>query len=150
LVWSAPEGLQAELDRAAVHWAKVLATLDPAEHFELRGQYVMLSAFRRGLVGTRRLGAAIQERLATTEHGTPRVTPIIIEENSHELRVYNGDFAMLVDGQPRIATVQSDADGFREIVEARLPQFSDAFALSVHKAQGSEFDEVLVVLPPED
>ena len=150
VVWSAPEGLQAELDRAAFHWAKVLATLDPAEHFELRGQYVMLSAFRRGRVGTRRLGAAIQERLATTEHGTPRVTPIIIEENSHELRVYNGDFAMLVDGQPPTATVESDADGFRKIVEARLPQFSDAFALSVHKAQGSEFDEVLVVLPRED
>jgi exodeoxyribonuclease V alpha subunit len=150
VVWNAPEGLQSELDRAAVHWAKVLATVDPAEHFELRGQYVILSAFRRGRVGTRRLGAAIQERLATTQHGAPRVTPIIIEANSHELRVYNGDFAMLVDGQPPTATVQTDADGFRKIAEARLPQFSDAFALSVHKAQGSEFDEVLVVLPRED
>jgi exodeoxyribonuclease V alpha subunit len=49
-----------------------------------------------------------------------------------------------------MATVQSDADVFRQIAVARLPQFSDAFALSVHKAQGSEFDEVLVVLPDED
>lgn len=57
---------------------------------------------------------------------------------------------MLVDGQPPTATVQSDTDGFREIAEARLPRFSDAFALSVHKAQGSEFDEVLLVLPEED
>ncbi len=57
---------------------------------------------------------------------------------------------MLVDGDPPIATVQSDADGFLDIAVARLPQFSDAFALSVHKAQGSEFDEVLVVLPDQD
>jgi exodeoxyribonuclease V alpha subunit len=150
VVWSSSVGLQAELDRAGAHWTKALATLDPEEHFELRGRYVMLSPFRRGSIGTQRLGAAIQERLPSPANGTPRVTPIIIEENSHELRVYNGDFAMLVDGEPPTAAVQSDADGFREIAEARLPRFSDAFALSVHKAQGSEFDEVLVVLPEED
>ena len=57
---------------------------------------------------------------------------------------------MLVEGEPSIATVQSEAEGFREIAEARLPRYSDAFALSVHKAQGSEFDEVLFVLPDED
>ena len=150
LVWSPPDGLQGELDRAAAHWAKALATLDPAEHFELRGRYVMLTPFRRGAIGTQRLGSAIQERLPSPAIDTPRVTPIIIEQNSHELRVYNGDFAMLVGSEPATATVQSDTDGFREIAEARLPRFSDAFALSVHKAQGSEFDEVLVVLPEED
>jgi len=150
VVWSPSDGLQAELDRAAAHWAEVLATLDPEEHFKLRGRYVMLSPFRRGAIGTQRLGSAIQERLPSPAIGTPRVTPIIIEQNSHELRVYNGDFAMLVGGEPPTATVQSDGDGFREIAEARLPQFSEAFALSVHKAQGSEFDEVLVVLPEQD
>ena len=150
VLWASSQGLQAELDRAASHWSKVLATDNPGEHFELRDRYVVLSPFRRGRVGTRQLGSAIRDRLPSLDAGTPRVTPIIIEENSHELRVYNGDFAMLIDGEPPTATVQSDADGFREITEARLPRFSDAFALSVHKAQGSEFDEVLVVLPEED
>lgn len=150
VVWSPSDRLHEELDRAAAHWAKALATLDRKEHFELRGRYVMLSPFRRGAIGTQRLGSAIQERLPHPGSGTPRVTPIIIEQNSHELRLYNGDFAMLVDGEPRVATVQSEADGFREIAEARLPRFSEAFALSVHKAQGSEFDEVLLVLPEED
>lgn len=150
VVLSSPDRLEDELDRAASHWSAVLATRSPEEHFELRGRYVVLSAFRAGPVGTRQLGASIRNRLSNQEDGGSAITPIIIEENNHELRVYNGDFAMLVDGDPRIATVQSDADGFREIVEARLPRFSDAFALSVHKAQGSEFDEVLVVLPDED
>jgi exodeoxyribonuclease V alpha subunit len=150
VVWSSSDGLQGELDRAAAHWAKALAALDPKEHFELRGRYVMLSPFRRGAIGTQRLGSAIQERLPSPAIGAPRITPIIIEQNRHELRVFNGDLAMLVDGEPRTATVQSDVEAFREIAEARLPQFSDAFALSIHKAQGSEFDEVLVVLPEED
>jgi exodeoxyribonuclease V alpha subunit len=150
VVWSSSDGLPAELDRAAAHWAKALATLDPVEHFALRGRYVVLTPFRRGAIGTQRLGAAIQERLPSPANGIPRVTPIIIEENSHELCVYNGDFAMLVDGEPPTAAVPSDADGFRKIAEARLPPYADAFALSVHKAQGSEFDEVLIVLPEED
>jgi exodeoxyribonuclease V alpha subunit len=150
VVWTSADGLQAELNRAAAHWSEVLSAEDPHAHFELRSRYVMLSPFRGGPVGTRRLGAAIRDLLPNLADGKPRVTPIIIEENSHELRVYNGDFAMLVDGEPPTAIVQSDADRLREIAEARLPRFSDAFALSVHKAQGSEFDEVLLVLPGED
>ena len=150
VVWTSANGLQAELDRAAAHWAQVLNTQDPDTHFELRSRYVMLSPFRGGPVGTRRLSSAIRDRLPSQAGSEQRVTPIIIEENSHELRVYNGDFAMLVDGKPPIATVQSDTDGLRKIAAARLPRFSDAFALSVHKAQGSEFDEVLIVLPGED
>ena len=150
VAWVPTRSLPGELDRAAAHWATVLSTQDPEQHFERRARYLMLSPFRRGKLGTRALGASIMDRLAETEGGKPVVRPIIIEENSHELRVYNGDFAMLVEGQPPMATVQSEAEGFREIAEARLPRYSDAFALSVHKAQGSEFDEVLFVLPEED
>ncbi|MGB5695522.1 MAG: exodeoxyribonuclease V subunit alpha [Polyangiales bacterium] len=150
VVWTPPESLEAELDRAAVHWSEILATRDPQEHFELRSRYVMLTPFRRGPIGIQQLGSAIRDRLSAGPHAAPRVTPIIIEENSHELGLYNGDFAMLVDGQPPTATVQGDSGGFRDVVEARLPRFSEAFALSVHKAQGSEFDQVLLVFPEED
>jgi exodeoxyribonuclease V alpha subunit len=150
LSWVSSAGLPAELDRAASYWSTALSTRNPEQHFDLRGRYVMLSPFRRGIVGTRRLGASVVDRLYQREGREPVVRPIIIEENSHELKVYNGDFAMLVEGEPSIATVQSEVEGFREIAQARLPRYSDAFALSVHKAQGSEFDEVLFVLPDED
>jgi exodeoxyribonuclease V alpha subunit len=150
LVWLPSTGLPAELDRAASHWSAALRTRDPGEHFDLRRRHVMLSPFRIGPVGTQRLGAAITDRLVQNEGRAAAVRPIIIEENSHDLKLYNGDFAMLVQGEPSTATVQSDAEGFREIAAARLPRYSDAFALSVHKAQGSEFDEVLFVLPDED
>ncbi len=150
VVLTSATDLKDELERAASHWSAVLSTRNPEEHFRLRGRYVVLSPFRRGPVGTRQLGASIRELLMSDEGSAPGVTPIIIEENSHELGVYNGDFAMLVDEEPRTATVQTDGAGFREIIEARLPRFSEAFALSVHKAQGSEFDEVLIVLPQQD
>jgi exodeoxyribonuclease V alpha subunit len=150
VVWMPPEGLAAELDRAARHWTAALATRDCGAHFEMRGRCVMLTPFRVGPIGTRRLGAEIRERLPKLPDGAGGVTPIIIEENSHELRVYNGDFAMLFDEEPPFAVVPGDDEPFRKIAEARLPRYSDAFALSVHKAQGSEFDEVLIVFPEED
>jgi exodeoxyribonuclease V alpha subunit len=150
VAWAPLGALPSELDRAADHWFDVLSARDPARHFELRERYAMLTPFRSGPIGTRQLGAAIQERLRRRRSGGPRITPLIIEENSYELSVYNGDLAMLIDGDPPMATVGAVSGGFREIAEARLPRYSEAFALSVHKAQGSEFDEVLIVLPERD
>ena len=109
LAWVSSAGLPAELDRAAAHWSVALRSTDARRHFELRSRYVMLSPFRRGMVGTRRLGAALGDRLYQSQGREPAVTPIIIEENSHELKVYNGDFAMLIEGEPTIAIVQSDS-----------------------------------------
>jgi exodeoxyribonuclease V alpha subunit len=150
VAWASLDALPSELDRAADHWSEVLSVRDPAKHFELRSHYVMLSPFRSGPIGTRQLAAAIQERLHRRRGRAPQVTPLIIEENSYELSVYNGDFAMLVDGERPVATVGAESGGFREIAQARLPRYSEAFALSVHKAQGSEFDEVLIILPEGD
>ena len=76
--------------------------------------------------------------------------PILIEENSNELRVYNGDFAFVESGDPPMAVLPPVQGAPRRIAQARLPRFSDGYALSVHKSQGSEFEEVLIVLPDED
>jgi exodeoxyribonuclease V alpha subunit len=43
----------------------------------------------------------------------------------------------------------AEAGAFRAIAPARLPEHETAFAMTVHKSQGSEFDEVLLVLPAE-
>ena len=149
VLWTPFESLPSELDRAAPHWAETCSARDPATHFALRSRYVMLTPFRRGPIGTAKLGTSIQERLRSSGR-EPDVTPIIIEQNSHELKVYNGDFAMLVADEPPRAIVLGDSGETRDIVQARLPRYSDAFALSVHKSQGSEFEEVLIVLPEED
>lgn len=149
VAWAPHDALPEELDRAAAFWRETLGTVDPGTHFARRGHHVMLTPYRRGPSGTEALGNAIEMRLAASGDAPP-VTPILIEQNSRELRVFNGDFAMLLRGETPMAVVL-DPDGEpRRIAEARLPRFSDAYALSVHKAQGSEFDQVLIVLPEED
>jgi exodeoxyribonuclease V alpha subunit len=150
VAWVGPEGLAGELDRAAQRWAQTLCTTDPEAHFAERSRFVVLSPYRVGLTGTRQLGAAIESRLPKTIGRSAGITPIIIEQNSQELQVYNGDFAMLFQTEPRRAVIQRVAEDIHEVSEARLPPYSNAFALSVHKAQGSEFEEVLIVLPEQD
>jgi len=144
--WTGAEGLSAELSRAAARWSEILATSDPRTHFERRGHYVVLSPYRVGRTGTQQLGRVIEAELRGSE-----VIPIIIEENQHELGIYNGDFGMLSDRDgTEVATIQRDPEEARELAVARLPRYSRAFALSVHKAQGSEFDELTIVMPDED
>src|SRR5262249_15572012 len=41
----------------------------------------------------------------------------------------------------------AEAGTLREVSPSRLPRHETAFALSVHKSQGSEFDEIVFVLP---
>ncbi len=147
-VWRPFGDLHKELERAAALWADVLRVREPAKHFERRSDFVTLTPFRSGRVGTQRLGESIRDRLP---EGVGAVEPIILEQNSYELDVYNGDFGMRVESDPPVGYVQSDdPEGFRKIAAARLPRHSTAFALTVHKSQGSEFNEVLLVLPEED
>jgi exodeoxyribonuclease V alpha subunit len=149
LRWSPSSQLESELDVASARWSSATSEPAPTEHFARRSKYVVLSPFRKGPTGTRRLGALIEKRLIAGGK-VPAARPILIEENSRELRVYNGDLAFIRAGDTPMAVIPTEHDEPREIAEARLPRYSDAYALSIHKSQGSEFDEVLIVLPEED
>jgi exodeoxyribonuclease V alpha subunit len=75
----------------------------------------------------------------------------MILRNDYVLKLYNGDVGIALPGDDdRLAVFFPDAGGgFRALVPARLPEHDMAFATTVHKAQGSEFDEVLLMLPAQ-
>ena len=74
--------------------------------------------------------------------------PVMIVANDYALGLFNGDigFTVLRDGQLRVL-FPSAGEGWREIAPARLPAHETVFAMTVHKSQGSEFDEVWLILP---
>jgi exodeoxyribonuclease V alpha subunit len=116
----------------------------------LRRQRV-LTAVRDGDAGSAvlnaRLAQALQGPGARADaffHGRP----VMIRENSYRHRLYNGDVGLVwrdADGGLRV-WFETDA-GPRAWLPAALPAHESAFALTVHKSQGSEFDHVLLVLP---
>lgn len=75
---------------------------------------------------------------------------IMIARNDYTLEVFNGDIGLIMpdaESANGLAAYFPNADGFKKIAISRLPQFDSAFAMTVHKSQGSEYREVWL-LPP--
>jgi exodeoxyribonuclease V alpha subunit len=77
--------------------------------------------------------------------------PVMVLANDYTMRLFNGDIGIaLPDAQGQIMVFFPEGEGWRAVAPARLPIHETAFAITVHKSQGSEWDEVLVVLPERD
>lgn len=116
----------------------------------------VLCAHRTGPAGVAFMNRAIERELE--EAGLLRSTtdrwydarPVLITENNYWVRLFNGDLGVVMvrPGQPpRVVFPGSSPGSVREFAPGRLPEHETAFAMTVHKSQGSEFDEVEVVLP---
>ena len=77
--------------------------------------------------------------------------PVMVLRNDPVLRLYNGDIGLtLPDAAGRLMVWFADRDaGVHAVAPQRLPPHETAYATTVHKAQGSEFDTVLLLLPAE-
>ena len=81
--------------------------------------------------------------------------PVMVTLNDYQRSLFNGDQGIVVrahlDGGVHQAVVFRTAGGFRLLPYRPLqPQLELSWALTVHKSQGSEFDRVVLVLPPPD
>ncbi|WP_312266541.1 exodeoxyribonuclease V subunit alpha [Neisseria sp.] len=80
---------------------------------------------------------------------------IMVIRNDYELGVFNGDIGVVMPdgeeegGQTKLAAYFPDAGGWRRLPLSRLPEHETAFAMTVHKSQGSEYRKVWL-LPPTD
>jgi len=77
--------------------------------------------------------------------------PVMVLRNDYVLKLFNGDVGIVLpDASDTLMAFFPDSDGsFRPMAPLRLPEHETAFATTVHKAQGSEFDKVLLMLPAE-
>lgn len=74
--------------------------------------------------------------------------PVMITGNHYTLQLFNGDLGVVLhteEGQLRVFF--ETQGGVRSIAPARMPPHETAFALTTHKSQGSEFNQVLFLLP---
>ena len=73
--------------------------------------------------------------------------PIIIARNHPQLGLYNGDIGIIVKHNSIYCAVFIDGDGYKFYPLEMLPQYNLAYAITVHKTQGSEFNNVLLLIP---
>lgn len=113
----------------------------------------ILTAQRLGPTGAVEWNARVEARLLELGHRTDEPyypgRPILITSNDQNNRIWNGDLGVCgrkADGSP-VVWIRDQNGKSRELNPRRLPAHETAWAMTVHKAQGSEFDHVLLVLP---
>lgn len=118
----------------------------------------ILCVTRRFRTGADALNDALRRRFSTQARGGDGLLPgmpIMMLKNDYHRRLYNGDQGLVVrvnnDGVETNMAVFRTEDTWRAHHLHALQGVIDlSFAMTVHKAQGSEFDEVAVVLPEAD
>ncbi len=76
---------------------------------------------------------------------------IMMGQNNAALDLFNGDVAILLaTSQGQLRAVMPHKGGYRSHSIHVLPRFSSAYAITVHKSQGSEFNHVLMPLPQDE
>lgn len=136
-----------------------LSASTPAEALAKFTEYRILTATRNGDSSAEQLNrlterALSEARLIQTGERYYAGRPILIRRNDYNLRLFNGDIGIVLpdaeSGGELRAFFAAENGGVRALAPARLPEHETAFAMTVHKSQGSEFQRVLVVLPPRD
>lgn len=145
--------LQAHRDGLLLHWRHLAEIDDPESALALAARLRLLTAVREGPQGARGLNVRIEEALgANRGSGTAYFHGrlLLVTENSYRQRLFNGDIGICLRGDkgaPVVWFAGNGESGPRPFHPAALPAHESAFAMTVHKAQGSEFDEVWLQLP---
>lgn len=132
----------------------------PGALFEAFGAFRVLCAVHDTPRGTTAINLHISQamRAATCAQAdtTPasawyRGRPIMVLRNDYALQIFNGDIGIALPDADGVMMVYfpDGAAGFRAIAPVRLPEHDTAYAMTVHKSQGSEFEKVMVVLPAQ-
>lgn len=136
----------------------MLTASSPEQAFAAMEAFRFLCALRKGPDGVEGINILVTQVLRRAGliagHKTEwyQGRPIIILRNQYELRLFNGDTGILWQdkhGHLRAWFRRAD-NSLSSISPARLPEHETAYSITVHKAQGSEFDQVLLLLPEED
>lgn len=115
--------------------------------------FKLLTPKRKGLLGLESFNKALHKENLRRQSGfTTTYVPIMVIKNDPILGLYNGDMGVLaldISGKS-YGLFSTYQDGQRSILKTALellPSYEYAYAVSVHKSQGSEWQEVALAMP---
>ena len=134
-------------ERALPVWEKLVKCSSPKDAFGLMAEFQILCAVRRGSDGVQMINDLARRMLrksADYYHGLP----IMISANDPKLKLYNGNLGVVLkDDNGNLTAWFPDGLNFRYVALPRLPAHEPVYAMTIHKSQGSEAENVFIVLP---
>lgn len=121
--------------------------------YEFIKGFAILSATRRGPAGAAALNSMAERVLSemgviSPVNGFYEGRPVMVTRNDYTLSLFNGDIGVTCVKDDGLRVMFEKADGEKVFIHpSRMPEHETAYAMTIHKSQGSEFNEVLVVLP---
>lgn len=135
-------------------FAAYIASDTPRDALQNLSRFRVLAATREGPRGVQGLNALFERQLRRAGRATSGWydhRPVLITANDPSTQLFNGDIGVTlrVNGVVGVHFLQSDGQ-VRSLPPSRLPAYETAWAMTIHKSQGSEFDMVVLVLPEQD
>jgi exodeoxyribonuclease V alpha subunit len=162
---SADEDLFETLSRQIVSgYQSYLNAGDPASALRRLQRFKILCALNIGPLGVQAINKLAEQVLSRQKLIRPETfmqnpwyagRPVLITRNHYPLGLFNGDIGVTLpdteDGDQQLAVFFAGENGrVRRFRPYQLPEHATVYAMTVHKSQGSEFDEVLLILPDND
>lgn len=125
----------------------------PERRLECLDRFRILAAHRRGRLGVQFLNRLTEQTLVplglSPTDGLYDGRAIMITQNDYQQELFNGDVGVVAasGSTRRLAAYFRSSKGLRRVQLSRLPAHETVFAMTVHKSQGSEFEQVALVLP---
>ncbi|MFN3603761.1 MAG: exodeoxyribonuclease V subunit alpha [Leptonema sp. (in: bacteria)] len=110
-------------------------------------RYKILSPTRFGDLGVNKINERVKEYIFLQKK-LKSGYPTIILENDYYNQLFNGDIGILLRDKNQNETMYfKNENNFRYYSLLSLKRYEFAFALTIHKSQGSEYNEVIILLP---
>ncbi len=153
-----PGAADAEVLAGARQLARAGRAGDPVAALVALERHRLLTAHRVGEYGVahwnRRVERWLREEGLAGPLGAERTAgePFLVTANDYGLGLFNGDTGVVVRGEDGllVARVADGTPQGRAMAVSRLAEVETAYAMTVHRSQGSQFDAVTVILPPAD
>lgn len=117
------------------------------------GKYQILTIVKHGFYGCDGINSRAIELLGNrSRHGYYSGLPIMIIRNNYVLGLFNGDTGVLVEAADGVLRAAFKINGKMELftLETIGDEWVPAYAVTIHKSQGSEYDDVFIQIPPDD
>lgn len=138
--------LRSELRESFMSGNNIAQSVTAALRFLSR--QVILTERREGFTGSIALNAQLSHHVDTKLGDKNRtLTPIVATQNNYRLNIFNGDTGLLFETNEGLFVVFITSEGeIRRIGAIEFSGWESAYALTVHKSQGSEYNDVYVIM----